>query len=180
MISLTDNDIREITDDALKRSGQVNIYRNSEDNQKAIENRLNTIDKVIIKLYSDNATGILTDDMLNKMVSNLSDEATKLKKQLAEIKAKLSIGNDIVDNYDKFFNLTKQYVHIDELTEEIVRTFIEKIEIGKKELPEGYQAAGKNTPYKQQIKIYYRFIGNIQKSNTIRQNEPELPNKLAV
>lgn len=93
---------------------------------------MNTIDKVIIKLYSDNATGILTDDMLNKMVSNLSDEATKLKKQLAEIKAKLSIGNDIVDNYDKFFNLTKQYVHIDELTEEIVRTFIEKIEIGKK------------------------------------------------
>lgn len=180
VISLTDDDIKEITDDALKRSGQVNIYRNSEDNQKAIEKRLNTIDKIIIKLYSDNATGVLADDMLNKMVSNLSDEATKLKKQLAEIETKLSIGNDIVDKYDKFFNLTKQYVHIDELTEEIVRTFIERIEIGKKELPDGYQAAGKNTPYKQQIKIYYRFIGNIKTSNTIRQSVPEIPNKLAV
>lgn len=180
VISLTDDDIKEITNDALKRSGQVNIYENPEDNQKAIEKRLDTIDKIIPKLYSDNATGTLSDDMLNKMVSNLSEESTKLKKQLAEIQNKHSKGNDIVDNYEKFFNIAKQYTNIEELTEEIVRTFIEKIEIGKKELPEGYQLAGKNVPYKQQIKIYYRFIGNIQGNNNIRQDTTEMPNKIAV
>lgn len=180
LISLTDEDIKEITNDALKRSGQVNIYENSEDNQKAIEKRLETIDKIIIKLYNDNATGTLSDDMLNKTVSNMSEEATKLKKQLAEIQNNLSSGNDIVDSYDKFFRLAKQYTHIDVLTEEIVRTFIERIEIGKKELPEGYQAAGKNVPYRQQIKIFYRFIGDIQENDNIRQNEPDLSDKIAV
>lgn len=180
LISLSDEDIKEITNEALKRSGQVNIYESAEANQKAIEKRLEAIDKIVIKLYSDNAAGIISDDMLGKMVTEFSQEATNLKKQLAKIQNQQSAGNEIVDNYEKFFRLVKQYTHIDELTEEIVRTFIERIEIGKKELPEGYQLAGKNVPYTQQIKIYYRFIGNIQESDINKQYPTELPNKMAV
>lgn len=180
LISLSDEDIKEITNEALKRSGQVNIYESAEANQKAIEKRLEAIDKIVIKLYSDNAAGIISDDMLGKMVTEFSQEATNLKKQLAKIQNQQSAGNEIVDNYEKFFRLVKQYTHIDELTEEIVRTFIERIEIGKKELPECYQLAGKNVPYTQQIKIYYRFIGNVQKSNINRPYPTELPNEMAV
>lgn len=180
LISLSDEDIKEITNEALKRSGQVNIYESAEANQKAIEKRLETIDKIVIKLYSDNAAGIISDDMLGKMVTEFSQEATNLKKQLAKIQNQQSAGNEIVDNYEKFFRLVKQYTRIDELTEEIVRTFIERIEIGKKELPEGYQLAGKNVPYTQQIKIYYRFIGNVQENNINRPYPTELPNKMAV
>lgn len=180
LISLSDEDIKEITNEALKRSGQVNIYESAEANQKAIEKRLEAIDKIVIKLYSDNAAGIISDDMLGKMVTEFSQEATNLKKQLAKIQNQQSAGNEIVDNYEKFFRLVKQYTHIDELTEEIVRTFIERIEIGKKELPEGYQLAGKNVPYTQQIKIYYRFIGNIQENDINRQYPTKLPNKMAV
>lgn len=180
LISLSDEDIKEITNEALKRSGQVNIYESAEANQKAIEKRLEAIDKIVIKLYSDNAAGIISDDMLGKMVTEFSQEATNLKMQLAKIQNQQSAGNEIVDNYEKFFRLVKQYTRIDELTEEIVRTFIERIEIGKKELPEGYQLAGKNVPYTQQIKIYYRFIGNVQENNINRQYPTELPNKMAV
>lgn len=180
LISLSDEDIKEITNEALKRSRQVNIYESAEANQKAIEKRLEAIDKIVIKLYSDNAAGIISNDMLGKMVTEFSQEATNLKMQLAKIQNQQSAGNEIVDNYEKFFRLVKQYTHIDELTEEIVRTFIERIEIGKKELPEGYQLAGKNVPYTQQIKIYYRFIGNVQENNINKQYPTELPNKIAV
>lgn len=180
LISLSDEDIKEITNEALKRSRQVNIYESAEANQKAIEKRLEAIDKIVIKLYSDNAAGIISNDMLGKMVTEFSQEATNLKMQLAKIQNQQSAGNEIVDNYEKFFRLVKQYTHIDELTEEIVRTFIERIEIGKKELPEGYQLAGKNVPYTQQIKIYYRFIGNVQENNINKQYPTELPNKMAV
>lgn len=180
LISLTDDDIAEITNDALKRSGQVNVYKNSKDNQAAIEKRLETIDKIIPKLYSDNAMGTLSDDILNKMVSDLSVESTKLKKQLFEIQNNQSSGNDIINNYEKFFRIARQYSNIEELTEKIVRTFIERIEIGKKELPDGYQLAGKNVPYKQKIKIYYRFIGDIQESNEVSKNSDDKQNKIAV
>lgn len=180
LISLSDEDIKEITSEALKKSGQVNIYESAEKNKKAIDKRLETIDKIIIKLYGDNASGSLPDDMLSNMVLDLSKEATSLKKRLAEIQNETSAGNDIVDNYQQFFNLTKQYTHIDDLTEEIVRTFIERIEISKKILPPKNQAAGKNVPYKQQIRIFYRFIGNIQENDDYGQFQEEMPIKQAI
>ena len=66
--------------------------------------------------------------------------------------------------------MAKGYKQIDELTEEIVRTFIERIEIEEKVLPENKQIAGKNVPYTQKIIIYYRFIGNIQENIVNRQD----------
>ena len=100
----------------------------------------------------------------------MSDEVAKLKKQLSEIERKQSNGNEITNNYEKFFALVKQYEHIDELTEEIVRIFIERIEIEEKVLPDNKKIAGKNVPYKQKITIYYRFIGNFQENIVNRQD----------
>lgn len=102
-----------------------------------------------MKLYNDYAAGTISEDVLNTTASKMSDEVAKLKKQLSEIERKQSNGNEITNNYEKFFALVKQYEHIDELTEEIVRTFIERIEIEEKVLPENKKIAGKNVPYKQ-------------------------------
>lgn len=180
MISLTDEEIDEITREALERSGQVNIYQNAEDNKKAIEKRLEAIDRIIMKMYNDNAAGTISDEILSQNVSALSKESEQLNKKLTEIQNRNSKGNDIVDNYEKFFNLAKSYGHIEELDEEILRTFIEKIEIGEKELPEGCHAARKNVPYRQKITIYYRFIGNIRENEDIRQIEPIELEKVAI
>lgn len=180
MISLTDEEIDEITREALERSGQVNIYQNAEDNKKAIEKRLEAIDRIIMKMYNDNAVGTISDEILSQNVSVLSKESEQLNKKLTEIQNRNSKGNDIVDNYEKFFNLAKSYGHIEELDEEILRTFIEKIEIGENELPEGCHAARKNVPYIQKITIYYRFIGNIRENEDIRQIELIELEKVAV
>lgn len=180
VISLSDEDIEEITNEALAKAGQVNVYKDAEENKKAIEKRLSTIDSIIIKLYGDNAAGKVSDDILSQTVSALSKEATDLKTQLKKIENKRSIGNEIVDNYDMFFNMAKQFTHIDELTEEIVRTFIDRIEIGKKILPENRQLAGKNVPYTQKITIYYKFIGNIQENDNVRHIKPNELYKMAI
>lgn len=170
LISLSDKDKKEIIKQAIQRSGQVNIYENSEDNKSAIEGRIETIDRIIMKLYNDYAAGTISEDVLNATASKMSDEVAKLKKQLSEIERKQSNGNEITNNYEKFFALVKQYEHIDELTEEIVRTFIERIEIEEKVLPKNKKIAGKNVPYKQKITIYYRFIGNFQENIVNRQD----------
>ena len=160
----------EIIKQAIQRSGQVNIYENSEDNKSAIKGRIETIDRIIMKLYNDYAAGTISEDVLNATASKMSDEVAKLKKQLSEIERKQSNGNEITNNYEKFFALVKQYEHIDELTEEIVRTFIERIEIEEKVLPDNKKIAGKNVPYKQKITIHYRFIGNFQENIVNRQD----------
>lgn len=170
LISLSDKDKKEIIKQAIQRSGQVNIYENSEDNKSAIKGRIDTIDRIIMKLYNDYAAGTISEDVLNTTASKMSDEVAKLKKQLSEIERKQSNGNEITNNYEKLFALVKQYEHIDELTEEIVRTFIERIEIEEKVLPDNKKIAGKNVPYKQKITIYYRFIGNFQENIVNRQD----------
>lgn len=96
-----------------------------------------------MKLYNDYAAGTISEDVLNTTASKMSDEVAKLKKQLSEIERKQSNGNEITNNYEKFFALVKQYEHIDEQTEEIVRTFIEKIEIKEKVLPENKKSQAK-------------------------------------
>ena len=42
-----------------------------------------------------------------------------------------------------------------------MHTFIDRIEIGEKILPEGRKVAGPRTPYRQSIRIFYRFIGEV-------------------
>lgn len=64
---------------------------------------------------------------------------------------------------DLFFDLARRYSHIETLDRDILHTFIERIEIGEKILPDGLTIAGPRTPYRQSIRIFYRFIGEIAK-----------------
>lgn len=180
LISLTDDDIKEITNAALKRSGENNVYSSGQDSLKAIDHRLEQIDKIILKLYNDNISGTIDDSRLSTMVADLTKEAESLKEKAFKLRKLESSENTIVDAYDTFFKLAKEYNHIDELTERIVKTFIERIDIGGKELPEGYRVATHDIPYKQSIKITYRFIGNIQNDDYIYKHPLATSEKIAV
>ena len=57
--------------------------------------------------------------------------------------------------------LAQRYSHIETLDRDILHALIERIEIGEKILPEGLTIAGPRTPYRQSIRIFYRFIGEI-------------------
>lgn len=180
LISLSDKDIDEIINNALKKSGDFNVYNDGERNLKAIEKRLESIDKIILKLYNDNSMGLIDDERLANMLKDFTKETKSLQESAFKIKSKQSKGNDIVDAYESFFKIAKEYTNIDELTDEIVRTFIERIEIGEKILPEGYTVATHNIPYKQSIKIVYRFIGNIQNGNYLFDNPNYNEEKIAI
>jgi len=72
----------------------------------------------------------------------------------------VDIAEEIRENYNRFFSLAKQYTHIETLDRETLVTFIDRIEIGDKILPEGYKKMPrKNASYRQSIRIFYRFIG---------------------
>lgn len=66
-----------------------------------------------------------------------------------------------------------QVYHADEIAVGVVviailHTFVERIEIGEKILPEGRKVAGPRTPYRQSIRIFYRFIGEAS-GDSLRQ-----------
>ena len=58
------------------------------------------------------------------------------------------------DNAKRFIRVVKRFTEMQELTPEIVATLIERVEVGQAQVVDGEK--------KQEIRIVYNFIGNIQ------------------
>ena len=133
--------------------------------QEQLTVRMGTIDKIVTKLYTDNAEGRLDDDRLHRMVEELDRESAGIKAELSALAAASEI-NETEKNYSRFFSLSRQYSHIETLNREILLTFVERIEVGPKIFPEGLtKATHRNTPYRQSIRIFYKFIGELEKTS---------------
>ncbi len=161
LISLSDEDVNLMVEEVIQAEfGDINMQARKLQKEKS-EARLTTINKIITKLYTDNAEGKLDDNRLTQMVADLEHEADGLNKIIAELNAP-NPAEKVEENYARFFELAKEYSHIDELDRETLQTFVERIEVGPKVFPEGvkYQSR-KNPSYRQSIRIFYKFIGEL-------------------
>ncbi len=162
ILSLTDEQVEAMVQEALKQFGSEDSIKARKLQKEQAEARLLTIDKVVAKLYTDNAEGRLDDERLQRMVGDLEKESTGLRSLLSEPELSNS-AQETKDDYTYFFALARQYTHIEKLDREVLQTFVEKIEVGPKELLEGQEkATHRNQPYRQSIRIFYRFIGEVK------------------
>ena len=137
------------------------------------EARITAIDKIVTKLYTDNAMGKL-DDRLSRMVADLEKESAGLKAMLKELNAP-SPAQQTADSYAQFFALARSYTHLDELDRDTLVTFVDRIEIGPKIYENGSHkaAARANQPYRQSVRIFYKFIGELAENG--EKNSAEKP-----
>ncbi len=161
LLALTDEQIDAMVKEALTRFGSDDALKARKLQQEQAEARLLTIDKIVTKLYTDNAEGRLDDDRLQRMIADLEKESAGLKAVLAELSI-VATAQEAEDNYARFFALARQYSHIDMLNRDILQTFVERIEVGPKEYPNGIiKATHRDQPYRQSIRIVYKFIGEM-------------------
>ena len=113
----------------------------------------------VITLGDRDYTG--SDALLDEMMNRFGKERQALENQRDRLVTDTSEEKSIRDAYDLFFALAQRYSHIETLDRDILHALIERIEIGEKILPEGLTIAGPRTPYRQSIRIFYRFIGEI-------------------
>ena len=126
---------------------------------------------MVSKMYMDNAEGKISDDRLNRVVADLEKEASSLEAKIMELDVE-DPADEIQEKYDRFFALAKQYTYIETLDRDTLITFVERIEVGEKILPEGFaKMPHKNAPYQQSLRIFYKFIGEIV-SEPIREFDP--------
>ena len=168
VISLSDEQIHAMAKAAIDNEiSEDNLALKKVQREKA-KARLAVIDKMISKLYLDNAEGKLADCRLEKMVTDLESEANQLTEQLKELNP-VEIAEDIQCQYDHFAELVRHCTDMDTLDREKLVTFIDRIEIGPKILAPGtVKATHRNQPYRQSIRIFYRFIGELSAENTER------------
>lgn len=167
LISLTDEEINAIVEHIMQEENSDNAAKAREVRREKLQGRLGVIDKIIHKLYVDNAEGRLDDDRLSSMVDDLQKESVAIKQELLDLSEE-TVQTTKSDNYKMFFELTRQHTHIDALDRDTLLTFVDRIEIGPKILPEGMvKASHRNSEFQQEIRIFYKFVGEMNEINKI-------------
>ena len=162
LICLSPEEKDSVAREAMQRAGDDNLIKVKQLQLQKAKARLSTIDKVITKLYTDNAEGKIDDSRLERMLSELQRESAGLEKTIDGLSV-VDPVNETQESYRAFFELTNKYTHIKELDRDTLVTFVRRIEVGPKELPEGTQkATHRNQPFRQSVRIFYKFIGELE------------------
>ena len=120
---------------------------------KRLSERQEEIGRIIRKLYEDNVCGRITDERFDFLAKSYEDEGNELKTKIQEFKNALASSVQDEEKLSKFLKVVKSYTEIEELTPEILNSFIEKIYIGETEKYNGRKM--------QEVEIIYKFVGAI-------------------
>ena len=146
---------KEFTDEYLSGSKKetVKFQSKTKAELKRLSERQEEIGKIIRKLYEDNVCGRITDERFDFLAKSYEDEGNDLKTKIQELKNALASSVQEEEKLSKFLKIVKSYTKIEELTPEILNSFIEKIYIGETEKYDGRKM--------QEVEIIYKFVGAI-------------------
>ena len=100
-----------------------------------------------------NVNGRITNERFDFLAKSYEDEGNDLKTKIQEHKNALASSVQDEEKLSKFLKVVKSYTKIEELTPEILNSFIEKIYIGETEKYDGRKM--------QEVEIIYKFVGAI-------------------
>lgn len=146
---------KEFTDEYLSGSKKetVKFQSKTKTELKRLSDRQEEICRIIRKLYEDNVNGRITDERFDFLAKSYENEGNELKTKIKELKNALASSVQEEEKLSKFLKVVKSYTKIEELTPEILNSFIEKIYIGETEKYDGRKM--------QEVEIIYKFIGAI-------------------
>lgn len=171
-------EIRRVTECARERTEEFAEYinKNSEtqmkkelkDKQKLLDKhrkRLTEVSTIFRKLYEDNALGRITDEQFQMLSQRYVEEKKQLESDISELEIVVAEMKSKSGSSKIFIELAKRFTDIQELTPEILHTFISKIEIHEKVKDE---TTGKKS---QDIDIYFTQSVKCPKQKVIRRAE---------
>ncbi len=115
------------------------------------QKRINEIDVIIQNLYEDKVLGKITEERFISMSRNFELEQQTLNSNINALNHRLEEFKDMKNNVVKFTEVIKKFKDIKELSFALVNELIEKIVV--------HECIYEDNVRKQQIDIYYKFIG---------------------
>ena len=173
-------DLRRVTHFARMKEKQFAAYISSK-NTLELRREMNTIQKdldtmrrrreelskLFKRLYEDNVLGRVTDEQYRMLAGDYTVEQKALEEQIPEKEARLEKLKAASANVNTFVEKAKQYTAIDELTPELLRLFIQRIEVGER--TEKYSRSSH-----QSIRIVYRDIGTVDSAMEQGEAQPRI------
>lgn len=115
------------------------------------------------RLYEDNVLGRVSNEQFRLLSGDYNDEQKSLRAAIPVREARLQKLMDSASNVDSFIDKAKRYTEIRELTPEILRLFISRIEIGEKSVKYSRTA-------EQDVRIVYRDVGIMDSVQPAKEN----------
>lgn len=141
----------------LEENSEVKTKQEIKENLRelsAAEERIKALDKIIQSLYEDKVAGILSEERYLKLSDTYETEQADLTEKAQMLKAEIEKDKKEKDEILDFLCLVEKYSSIEELTPEIIRSFVDKIIIHEKRKENGH--------YRQEVEIVYNFIGAVE------------------
>ena len=144
--------VEEFRKCSVKESARLQLMGKSE--LKKAENRLSEIERIIVKLYEEKVCGRMPEERFELLAKNYETEQAELKQKTEALKASLAAKEERDGSLEKFVSLVRSYTEVQNLTPEILNSFIDKIYIGKPERIDGQRV--------QEVKIIYKLVGAVK------------------
>ncbi|MBS4786431.1 MAG: DUF4368 domain-containing protein [Clostridiales bacterium] len=117
------------------------------------ERRLKDLETLFRRSFEELALGHLSDGQFQTLVKGYEQEKAELEAKAEMLKDEIANRQDTLLNAERFRKLVDKYTDITELTPELVREFVERIEVHER------SGRYKKKHYTQQVDIYFNFIG---------------------
>ena len=131
------------------------LMRDSNRELTQAKERIGRLDGIMQHLYEDNLDGKISDDRFARMSATYEDEQKQLEARVAELESAIAAAREQRLNVDSFLGMVRRFTDITELSAEIIRSFVEKIEVQKPEKVPGTRTK------KQTLVIWWNFIGAV-------------------
>lgn len=161
------DDLRRVTHFARMKERQFAEYINRKNSaelgreitwlQKELDKmkkRSGELSKLFQRIYEDNVLGTITNEQFRMLSKSYSVEQKALEELIPQKEEQLEKLKASVANVENFIEKAKCYTAIKELTPELLRLFIQRIEIGERSKKHAKTAS-------QAIRIVYRDIGAV-------------------
>ena len=103
--------------------------RNSHKELEQATARITKLDTIIQRLYEDNIDGKISDERFMKMTETYEVEQKELLMRKNELNSFIDQAKEQSLNVDSFLKVVRKYTGITEITGEIIRSFVEKIDV---------------------------------------------------
>ena len=120
-----------------------------------------TLTDLLAKIYEDNISGKLSDEMFMQLSRKYEKEQYDNKAKIKEYSERLSKIDEMKQNKADFIKSIRKFMEMQTLTAPLLRELIDHIDV--------YEKEGTSKTYTQRIVIYYRFIGTLKLPEEIEQ-----------
>ncbi|OPX92037.1 MAG: hypothetical protein A4E52_00181 [Pelotomaculum sp. PtaB.Bin013] len=179
LVKIVLDDLRRVTHFARKKERLFAEYINQK-NSVELRREINTVQKeldamrrrnaeltaLFKRLYEDNVLGRVTSEQFRILSGDYNAEQKELNAAIPVKETRLEKLKASAANVEAFIEKAKRYTDIPELTPELLRLFIERIEIGKRS--ERYSRTAE-----QDIRIVYRDVGVMDSVEPVENGEQE-------